>query len=541
MLAAAIFNIQNLDLLTVGIAVAGMSILGVIVLFNNIRSISNRIFFYLALAASTWSIINYSFYQISSPQLSFWFLRFVMFLAVWFAFAVFSLLYVFPREDIKFPKYYWLLLFPLTIVTSILTLTPLVLSEVVEFSLDGGIEKVTNGPGIILFGLLVSFLNIGGIALLVKKILHSQSQERKPLRIVLVGIIITLFFILTFNFIFPAFLDNPQYIPLGAVFIFPFIAFTAYAIYKHHLLNIKVIATETLTFLLTIVIFYEVLFAENFTIRIFRSGVFLLVLSFGILLIRSVRKEVEQREKLQKLSEDLSAANEKLTALDKLKSEFLSFASHQVKSPMAVVKGFAELIADGTYGQVSDEAKEKAKKIKENADRTLALVNNLLDLGKIEEGKMEFTFTQVDIVKMAKDMVEEYKVIASGKGLDMQFESSSPSLTIRADEQKIRQVLQNVIDNSIKYTQAGFIKISVQEEGDYATIAVTDSGRGMSQELLKKLFGRFVRDEKTKAEIQGTGLGLYIAKQIVDAHHGKIYVESDGEGKGSRFYIRLAK
>ncbi len=168
---------------------------------------------------------------------------------------------------------------------------------------------------------------------------------------------------------------------------------------------------------------------------------------------------------------------------------------------------------------------------------------------KIEEGKMDFTFGQVDIVGLLRSMTEEYKIIGTHKGLAVSFESPVESFKIKADEQKIRQVIQNVIDNSIKYTdtrstssgQAGFVKVSFKDEGTKVLIAVTDNGRGISAELQKKLFQQFVRDEKTKLEIQGTGLGLYIAKQIVAAHNGEIWVESPGEGKGSTFSIRLAK
>ena len=219
----------------------------------------------------------------------------------------------------------------------------------------------------------------------------------------------------------------------------------------------------------------------------------------------------------------------------------MNFASHQVKSPMAVIKGFADLIGSGAYGSVTDEAKEKAKKIKESADRTLALVGNLLDLGKIESGKMDFAFTQLDIAKVVRGMADEYKILGEKKGLAVSYEGSADPVTIKADEQKIRQVIQNVIDNSIKYTKAGFVKIGLKDEGAKVLIMVTDSGQGISAELQKKLFGRFVRDEKTKNEIQGTGLGLYIAKQIVAAHNGEIWATSEGEGKGSTFNVRLSK
>jgi signal transduction histidine kinase len=534
-------GISNLDLLSVGITVAAIGVLGFIVLLTNRKSITSQTFFLFSIVTLVWGIVNYLNYQKFPIETAFWFLKITILLGVFHAFSFFQLAYVFPNEKEVFPRWYKFILIPWVFLIATSTLTPLIFHDVASISADERIAKVNNGPGIAFFGITILGFVASGIFLFVKKTIRSLGLAKKQFLAVLIGVTLTFSLLMTFNFILPAFFDRPDFIPLGALFILPFIICTAYAIFRHGLLNIKIIGTEILAFFLSIVVLYEVIFSENVVVLILRSGIFVLVLGISILLIRSVRKEVEQREKLQKLTEDLSAANTKLTELDRLKSEFLNFASHQVKSPMAVVKGFAELIADGTYGQVSDEAKEKAKKIKENADRTLALVGNLLDLGKIEAGKMDFNFGDVDIVTMTKGMAEEYKVIATAKGLDLQFETALPSLKIKADEQKIRQVIQNVIDNSIKYTPQGFIKVKLEDHGDYVLISVVDSGRGMSQELVKKLFGRFVRDEKTKLEIQGTGLGLYLAKQIVDAHHGKIWAESDGEGKGSRFYIRLAK
>jgi signal transduction histidine kinase len=208
---------------------------------------------------------------------------------------------------------------------------------------------------------------------------------------------------------------------------------------------------------------------------------------------------------------------------------------------MNVVKGFAQLIYDGTYGELPEQVKDTAHKIKDSADRLIVLVNNLLDIGKIEEGKLEFKFLELDIVALVRSMAEEYKIIADGRGLGINFTSSVPVIRMQADGEKLRQVFQNLIDNSIKYTEHGSVNISVKDDSDTVLVTVSDTGRGLSKELQQKLFQRFVRDEKTKNEIQGTGLGLYIAKEIVNAHHGQIWAESDGEGKGSRFNVRLSK
>ena len=181
-------------------------------------------------------------------------------------------------------------------------------------------------------------------------------------------------------------------------------------------------------------------------------------------------------------------------------------------------------------------------------------MNNLLDLRKIEEGKMEYQFGETDIVKLVSDIADDFEVIAEQKGLKLEFQSATASLKIKADQARIREVFQNLISNAIKYTDKGYVKVSLSDEGqeihsnilqnvgmNSVVISVEDSGRGMSEELRQKIFQQFARDEQAAKEIQGVGLGLYIAKEIVTAHHGEIWAESDGEGKGSRFFVRLKK
>jgi len=558
----------NLDLLSVGVAIAGTIILGFAVFFADRESSTSKIFLLFTLITAIWGTLNYLSYKITNLDLAFWFLRFEIFFAVWHTLLIFQLLYLFPNRKNNLPKKYYRIILSIATLTSFICLTPLVFSSVKETTEDGFIKTLNVGPGMVLFAIFIITFIIAGFYSLARKINVSKSkEENQRLTLFFTGGILMFLPIIVFIFIFPAFLEDSRFIPFAAVFIFPFIAFTSYAILRHKLFNVRAMWAGVLVFLLAIVAFYEVIFAGELILIIFRSGVFLLILVFGILLIKGIIRDVRLRERVQKLAEELKVTNEKLKEADRLKSEFLGFASHQVKSPMNVVKGYAQLIYDGTYGSVSEKVKETAKKIKTSADRLIALVNNLLDLRKIEEGKMEFNFKEVDIVHLVMEMVDEYRIITSEKGLEIKFGSSEQSIKIKADEEKIRQVIQNLIDNSIKYTDQGYIKVSVSEEGQspkkelqhsnilknvgmsdapltssaFTLIKVEDTGRGISKELQQKLFSRFVRDEKTKREIQGTGLGLYIAKEIVEAHHGKIWSESEGENKGSRFYVKLPK
>lgn len=540
-------SLGNLDLFSVGLAIAGIGILGFMVLFSNRKSVTNWTFLFLAISVVIYSTANYLSYKFNVSTLSLLFLRLTIFSAVWFAFFIFQLLYVFPREQIIFPRWYKFTILPTTIVVSFLTLTPFVFNSIQNF---GGADVVPivqpNLPGIILFGLVAVGLDVAGIAMLIKKTLAAVIPiEKKQFSTVLIGAAITLTLLIVFNFILPIFFHIQRFIPYAAVCIFPFIVFTAYAIFKHHLLNIKIVATEALAFVLAIVTFSEVVFSQSLIETLFRTGEFMLVLSFGILLIKSVLHEVEQREELERLNKQIEAQNAQLQDLSHFKSELLSLASHQIKSPLAAIKGFASLIADGSYGPVGDPVKETIAKIQRSADELIALINILLDVRKVEEGKMEYKFERVDLADMIAKTTDMIQPLAEAKHLSLAFDFQRKPVWVNADPEKLKQVVQNLIDNAIKYTPSGFVKIHIKEMpaangvAGIVMISVSDSGLGIPTDLIPHLFEEFVRDDRVKKEIRGTGLGLYIARKIVEAHGGKISAESPGEGKGSTFSVSL--
>jgi len=533
-------SFNNLDLFSVGLAAAGMLILGFITFFNNPKSISNKIFLCLTVVASIWGFVNYSYQQPFPVEISFWLLKLQMFLGIWASFFTFTLAYVFPAESGVLSKYYKWIVVPLAIIISSLSLTPFVFSKV-SLVENGRVTGVINGPGIILFGIMTLFFNLGGVVILIRKAIKFKGIQKRSVKIFLLGFAVMLGLIIVFNFILPAFLNNSRFIAFGAVFLLPFIAFTSYAIFKHGFLDVKIIAAEVLTFVLAIITFIEIILASSLAVMIFRSTLFISVLLFGILLIRSVRREVKQREELQKLTEELKTANQKLQELSRFKTQLLSLASHQLKSPLAAIKGFAEILEEGLYGPMSEKVAETVKKMKRSADELLSLVNTLLDLRRVEEGKMEYSFAPVDLGKLVAAKVDELRPLALSKALELKFSEPDRQFFVNADAQKLQQIIQNLIDNAIKYTPTGEVRVELEDRNDTVVFKVKDTGLGIAADLLPHLFEEFVRDERVKHEIMGTGFGLYIAKKIVEAHNGKIWAESAGQDQGSTFFMELKK
>lgn len=317
---------------------------------------------------------------------------------------------------------------------------------------------------------------------------------------------------------------------LGVLF---FIGILAFLIVRYHTFDIKLLGAEMLVVTLVVTVFSQLLFIEGDFPRllVMISGV--LSLFFGFLLTKSVQKEVTLRE-------DLQVANTRLIELDKQKSEFVSFATHQLKSPLAAMKGYASLVLDGDYGEVNKEVKEAVSRIFESSKTLANVVEDYLNISRIELGTMKYYLTDQDAEKIAKDVIGELQPNIKKTGIEFSYSSSADNYIVSADPDKIKQVFMNLIDNSIKYTPTGKVSVSLKRSGKKILFSVIDTGIGMSAKTIEVLFGKFTRaNNANKTNIHGTGLGLYVAKQIVEAHHGKIWATSEGEGKGSQFYVEF--
>ncbi|MCL5666963.1 MAG: ATP-binding protein [Patescibacteria group bacterium] len=537
----AFFDIfTNYDLLSVGIAIAASTLLGFIVFFSNPKSYTSKFFLMFTLVSSAWGGVNYLVYQFSKPEVSLIFIRLVMFMATWQAFSFFLLTFVFPKEECEIPKKFKYLLLPLTILVSLLALTPLVYKNINTAASAGEVAQATPGPGIIAFGLLAIGLVLSGIINLIRRAGRSDKADEIKYRFFLLGVGSMFILIITLNFILPNIFSNYNFIPFGALYIFPFAAFTSYSILRHHLLNIKIVATEILVFFLIILNFLEVLLSKSQSEVLFRLIVLIALLIFSVLLIRSVLKEIEQREQLQILTGKLETANEKLKALDQARAEFISIASHQLRTPPATIKWYLAAILSGDYGPLDPEVKTALQKTEQTNNLLISLIEDILNVSRIERGKMEFLFEPVDLENLAEITYEQLKPIALEKKLDLTFKKPTVKLPqVLADKEKIRQVMNNLIDNALKYTKQGSVAAEICRDNDDIKFKVTDTGKGISEQDRKSIFDKYKRGKESIHQSAGLGLGLYVAKVVMDQHHGKIWAESAGEGKGSSFIFSI--
>src|SRR3989344_2875345 len=217
---------KNLDLLSVGMTIAAIFILGITVFLSNRQSATSRMFLLFSAITVAYGVFNYLSYHVtSSPQMALNLIRATLFFAVWHAFSFYLLFYVFPDESSGLSLSQKFIVLPITIAVSLLALTPLTLSGIKELSAEGRILKAINGPAIALFGIWIFYLVAGGIFLLIKKMSQAKGHRKKQFATVSIGVVVTFSLLVIFNFIYPAILDNARFVPLAALFMLPFIGF----------------------------------------------------------------------------------------------------------------------------------------------------------------------------------------------------------------------------------------------------------------------------------------------------------------------------
>lgn len=316
--------------------------------------------------------------------------------------------------------------------------------------------------------------------------------------------------------------------------IFPVMLF--YTVTRHHMLGLKVVLTEVFAGLTNSLVILQI-FLSVTPMEIFLRVIFaILIAILSILLVRSVNKEVERREEVSRLADSLETANAKLQELDKQKTEFLSIASHQLRTPLTVLKGYVELMQDGAYGKIGRELRKILKNLDSNNEHLIKLVDDFLDISRIEQGRTKFVFKPADLNKVLASAVEELREKALKKGLKITRQPEVSLKKFSFDEDKVRHVILNFVDNAVKYSDRGKITITTAKENGGVTLRVKDQGIGFDKVDEVNFYQKFFRGDNVKTiDVGGTGLGLYVCRKFVEAHQGRVWAKSRGLGQGSEF------
>jgi signal transduction histidine kinase/GGDEF domain-containing protein len=263
-------------------------------------------------------------------------------------------------------------------------------------------------------------------------------------------------------------------------------------------------------------------------------------------MIIRLHKVLEEKQRIKRLSDFINALEksiQELRKLDEIKSEFVSVASHELRTPLAAIKNAVQLILKGKAGAVNETQVKFLTMAERNINRLMNILNDLLNLSRIESGKMVMKFEELDLRVPIEFILSSFKPQVDGKSIKLQVEVPPEGPAIYGDREKVEQILTNLVGNALKFTpEGGEIVISVKPydgDGNMMAIAVKDSGIGIPSDQLDKIFEKFHQVEGSlQRSVGGTGLGLAITKGLVEAHQGKIFVESE-VGKGSTFTFTL--
>ncbi|MBN1162694.1 GAF domain-containing sensor histidine kinase [Patescibacteria group bacterium] len=247
---------------------------------------------------------------------------------------------------------------------------------------------------------------------------------------------------------------------------------------------------------------------------------------------------------LKRAKEALNKAYDKLRELDKAKDDFLSVASHELRTPMTIIKSYIWMLQSGKYGELNNNQKKYADTAMKSTDRLINLVNDMLNISRIEQGRMEFKIEALDFCENIRELIEGFRIQAEEKHIYIKIEKDCDETDVSADPTKLKEIITNLLGNALKFTNKGGIIIKLTDIGNYIQTSIIDTGVGIGAQdipVLFKKFGRLDNSYTKVAESGGTGLGLHIVKLYTELMGGNVGVYSEGKGKGSTFWFTLPK
>lgn len=509
---------------------------GFYIFLNDRKSLLNRLLFSISFLVSIWMMINLITWTNIHSNLILFFWSFFGLVLSLIAILCIYFIYVFlEKKDVS-----------IRIKIIFLTLlAPSLFLTVTRFNLSG--FDITNCdafkfewlPFKIYYTLLGVLALVWVLILLVRKYRNAVSDLKK--QIVLMGLGIELFLFLFFVMIFLAsyltqigLLADSELEMYGLIGVLIFIVYINILIVRFKTFNVKLLATQALVWGLVILIGSQFFFIKTSINFVLNGITFLGAVIFGFLLIKSVKKEIKQKENLAKLNTDL----EKLITQ---RESLVHLVTHKVKGSFTRTKYIFAGMLDGMFGDVNPEMKKIAQMGLESDDNGVKTVDLILNAANLQKGTVKYDLKPINLKDLVQSVLVEKKEAAEKKGLQMEVDMPDDEYKINADVFWLKEVVNNIIENSVRYTKVGSIKISLEKKDSKILFIVKDTGIGVSEEDKKNLFTEGGRGkESVKVNVDSTGYGLYTVKLVVEAHGGRVWVESEGSGKGSVFYVELA-
>jgi len=388
-------------------------------------------------------------------------------------------------------------------------------------------EWLTNyklyAEGIAILLMLVSF-----------EIARRRADKKKRVQLVVILLATLLFFTVFAGSEFVASVTGIYETNLYALFVLPlFLIVLTFAITDLRLFQFRFLGTQILAYILIIMVGSQLLFVQDSTNRNLTLLTLAVSLTIVILLLENSKREAAARVRIEELAKELEQANEQQVVL-------IHFITHQIKGFVTKSRNIFATMLEGDFGKLPDGMKHLAEEGLRSDTQGVSTIQEILNAANIRSGKVSYTMAPFDLKALIDEVAGALKGNAEAKGLSYTVDTGTEPLTYTGDRGQLVNVFKNLIDNSIKYTPQGSVTVSLARKNGAYRFEVADTGVGITPEDMKCLFTEGGHGkESTKVNVESTGFGLFIVKSIIEGHTGKVWAESEGAGKGSRFIVEL--
>jgi signal transduction histidine kinase len=504
-------------------------VIGVFVFFRGRKLLLNQLLFLITFAFSLWAFFDLILWATEKPEYTMFFWSIMIFVEpLIYALCVYFIDVFISKKDVSFKKKLGIFLPLLPIL--ILLPTKFVLQG---FDLTNCYRDVTEGFIATYYVYFIEIVYAFWILFFIFKEHSRATQEmKKQIVLVAVGIIMFLISFVSGNIV-GSLTDDWVTAQIGIFGMPIFVGFLAYLVVKFKRFNIKLIGTQVLVFALGFLVL-AILFIRNIAdVRIVVGFTLLFVIALGYALIRSVKKEIVQREELAKL-------NISLQELLKQRESLVHLVTHKVKGSFTRSKYIFAGILDGTFGEANEEIKKRAGQGLESDNMGIETVDLVLNAANLEKGTVKYEMKTIDLKELVEKSVSEKKISAEARGLKLETEIKDDPYNVLGDSIWLKEVSNNLIENSIQYTKEGKVTVGLTKKSNKILFYVKDTGMGITPEDRNNLFTEGGRGkDSVRMNVDSTGYGLYSVKLIVGAHKGRVWAESEGFNKGSTFFVEL--
>ncbi len=512
-------------------------VFGLLVFFNNPRSRMHQLFGLLSIVTGLWSLFYFLWQMSDSYEDALLYSQLLTLFAIFIPMISLHWAYELVGKKNRITNIIIILFYVAASLMAILSFTSLLVYNVVPLGSFDWWPQAGSLYGVYIF--LFSLPVVPIAIILYKKIqsLKKGSDDRKKYIYIWISLMLAFVGGATNFFLW----YGIEIFPIGNILITLYLIVMWYVVVRYQFMQIDIFTTSIFVIGVNIVAFVQVLMSDTPRDFWFNLVFFIIVAFISYIIKKNIDIEVERNNELFKKSNELKRANDELRRLDRAKSEFISIASHQLRTPLTAIKGYISLILEGAYGSDKQKTNEALKNVFAASERLVHLVEDLLNITRIEAGSLKYELEEINVEDILKELHQMFVIKAKEKKIEFKVIFSNKQLPlVFGDKAKLYEVISNVIDNAIKYTEEGFVYVKAEQIGKILRITVEDSGVGISEKLMKKLFAKFSRGEDSvKFYTEGTGLGLYVGKNLIEAQGGRIYAESEGKNKGTTFFIEM--